>query len=606
MTLLFAVVTTATAWAQEAIDGLTYNSTGGYYEINDEQDLTDLATYVNAGNNTSGKTFKQTQPITMTGTGFTPIGNSNTFYGSYDGGNHPITGLNASNEWENTGFIGKMNGGTLINIILVNPTVTAQRDAETYDKAIVGALVGYVDGGTTITNCRVINPTVSCNLTGAEVHIGGIIGQTFNVSSVSDCYFYDNNASHNYNAIGDLTDQSGKVSNTFRAHLVTPATGITIQTAMADGLGFTCDSDNDVTADVLSGTTLTVPDYDVTVGATFSPLPVSVSYIDENGATQTIDALPLQGDATTLPAGWYVVNSDITMDGRIDLTSNTNLILGDGYTLNVKGIYIPQGSTLTIYAQSDGENTGKIVSSPTSGAGIGGKSGNDNGNIVICGGIIEAAGGNDCAAIGGGDGGDGGNITIYGGTITANGSDDSDICEDGAGIGGGDDGDGGTITINGGTITSYKVNQGQGARIGGGCDAAPGTITINGGTITTEGGSGAGIGGGKGNPANGTVTINGGVISASGSYGIGAGEDGADVAITLSWTSATDQIYASSFGGTVTIADGKSFYNGSEVLSSGIIDDNSKFAGKTLQPAVTVPVLTVTDQSKVVITINAK
>ena len=120
MTLLLAVVTTATAWAQEAIDGLTYNSTGGYYEINDEQDLIDLATYVNAGNNASGKTFKQTQPITMTGMGFTPIGNSNAFKGTYDGGNHPITGLKASNEWENTGFIGKMNGGTLKNIILVN------------------------------------------------------------------------------------------------------------------------------------------------------------------------------------------------------------------------------------------------------------------------------------------------------------------------------------------------------------------------------------------------------------------------------------------------------------------------------------------------------
>ena len=63
------------------------------------------------------------------------------------------------------------------------------------------------------------------------------------------------------------------------------------------------------------------------------------------------------------------------------------------------------------------------------------------------------------------------------------------------------------------------MNQGQGARIGGGCDAAPGTIVIDSGNITAIGGSGAGIGGGKGNKSGGTVTANGGW----GGAGIGAG-----------------------------------------------------------------------------------
>ena len=375
--------------------------------------------------------------------------------------------------------------------------------------------------------------------------------------------------------------------------------------------------------------------------------PDPVSYIDENGKEQSCLAytelktgeLPSGCSGwDNLPGGWYVVNSNVTVDGRINLTGDTNLILGDGYTLDVKGIYIPQGSMLTIYAQSDGETAGKIVSRPTSGAAIGGKTGYDNGNIVIYGGIIEATGADHCTGIGSNDGQTGGTITIYGGTVTAKGgadaaaigggrncsggtitiyggtiTTDSDPCEngagigggdggdggtitiyggtittysrDGAGIGGGDDGNGGTITINGGTITSIKVNQGQGARIGGGCDAAPGTITINGGTITTEGGSGAGIGGGKGNLAGGTVTINGGVINASGSYGIGAGENGADVAITLGWTNASDYITASSYNGTVTIAAGKMFTDG-----TNIYDDETPSAtlealtNKTLQP----------------------
>ena len=393
--------------------------------------------------------------------------------------------------------------------------------------------------------------------------------------------------------------------------------------------------------------TLSMRDEDVTVSAsflrlynvTFTERGWNGSAVTETTRTESAQAVPEDGGMTQ---GWYYLNSDVTVNGRINLTGDANLILGDGCILDVEGIYIPQGSTLTIYAESDGETAGRIVSHPTGGAAIGGKPGNNNGSIVIHGGSIEAAGADNCAGIGSNDGRTGGTITIYGGTvtakggsdgaaigggrncsggtidiyggdITANGPTDSDTCEngagigsgdfgaggtitiyggtittysrDGAGIGGGDDGDGGTITINGGTITSNKVNQGRGARIGGGCDAAPGAVIINGGKITTDGGSGAGIGGGKGNTANGTVTINGGVINASGSYGIGAGEDGADVAITLGWTEVTMNsisITSSSFVGTVTLAN--QFYNNNGVFYEGEQTDLSLLAGSTLRP----------------------
>ena len=345
------------------------------------------------------------------------------------------------------------------------------------------------------------------------------------------------------------------------------------------------------------------------------------------GVTEDIPAVPADGSMTV---GKYFLNRDVSVNGRVELTGDTELILGDGFTLDVKGLYIPAGSTLTIYGQAAG--TGKIYSHPSGGAGIGGYSEHDNGNIVIHGGTIEAngydncagigtndgrtggsitiyggtvtaKGGKDGAAIGGGRYCDGGTITIYGGDITANGPTDSDCPEngagigggiegdggnitiyggtvttysrDGAGIGGGDDGDGGSITINGGTITSNKVNQGQGARIGGGCDAAPGTIVINGGNITTDGGSGAGIGGGKRNTSDGSVTINGGVISAGGSYGIGSGEEGADVAIMLNYTEDTKDgisITASSFGGTVTLNQPFQNWNGVRLHSPGTAD----------------------------------
>ena len=66
--------------------------------------------------------------------------------------------------------------------------------------------------------------------------------------------------------------------------------------------------------------------------------------------------------------GWYYLNNNVTVDGRVLLTGDTNLILGNGHTLDVKGIFVPQGSTLTIYAQRNDKDAGSIISTPAGGA----------------------------------------------------------------------------------------------------------------------------------------------------------------------------------------------------------------------------------------------
>ena len=65
MMLALMLLTATTAGAQETISGLTYNTEGGYYEIPDAAALNALADYVNAGNDASWKTFKQTANITF-------------------------------------------------------------------------------------------------------------------------------------------------------------------------------------------------------------------------------------------------------------------------------------------------------------------------------------------------------------------------------------------------------------------------------------------------------------------------------------------------------------------------------------------------------------
>ena len=299
---------------------------------------------------------------------------------------------------------------------------------------------------------------------------------------------------------------------------------------------------------------------------------VSYIYYQWNENTQTLSG-PIDGTATTATevtasdtawdsnttGGWYVAQSDVTINQRVTVTGEVHLILADGCTLTVNGgIQVAENNSLTIYGQSGG--TGKLTVTyriPIEGgydytyeydAAIGGNgqevkddstggSGAPGGTVTIHGGTVTAKGGFG-AGIGGGSGwssGAGGTVTIYGGTVTA-------ISLAGAGIGGGGNnwansygttigdtaGAGGTVTIHGGTVTA----QGDlGAGIGGGggeTGGAGGTVTITGGTVTAQGDLGAGIGGGNGETggAGGTVTITGGTVTATSDGGAGIGGGG--------------------------------------------------------------------------------
>ena len=214
----------------------------------------------------------------------------------------------------------------------------------------------------------------------------------------------------------------------------------------------------------------------------------TVAYVEADGTSkQASDVISVTSQDTTWRDGWYVVDSDITANSRINVSGNVKLILKDGFTLTASnGIHVGENQIFTIYGQSSG--TGKLVATGAPGgytgsAGIGGNSGshpgNNAGTITINGGIIIAkGGGGGSAGIGGGGGngsgashligGDGGIITINGGHITASGT----YC--GAGIGGGGimggrgGGGGGTVVINNGTvIANGNYTAGIGSGFGG-------------------------------------------------------------------------------------------------------------------------------------------
>ena len=196
------------------------------------------------------------------------------------------------------------------------------------------------------------------------------------------------------------------------------------------------------------------------------------------------------------------------------------------------GLRCRRGAEVTI--SGDGTLTAESASS---GAGIGGNSGEPGGKITIVSGTVNAFGNkntgyNGGAGIGGGNAGIGGTILISGGTVNAKSEGPHNDAGGSAAIGGGEDGGAGSIRITGGTVTASAGNE-HGCGIGCGYEGTGGRINITGGTVTATAGriGEAGIGG----SGDMDITISGGMVQANGRYnGAGIGGDGENLRITIS------------------------------------------------------------------------
>ncbi len=380
LALAFTVLTATTAWAQDAITGLTYNSTGGYYEINDAQDLVDFSTYVNAGNNASGKTFKQTQDIDMSSiSNFTPIGvGSKTKYfgGTYDGGGYTISGLYISHSLTRfAGLFSYVEEGTVRNVILVSPSVT-NTNTKSNNGYKVGALIGYTFR-CTVENCHVVSPTLNATGSG-DKYYGALVGESgIEYDNFTNCCYYTDNAS--LAGIGKFP--RGDVS---RAYTITPADGVTIQTPMAADLGFTCDADNDGTAEnywrtgaqltlnytgtvpegytfggytvngtAIDGNTFTIGSEDAAIAATFTPDPAHFSQSGDEYTIHTATGWNLFCDCLNDNTTWNRFSGKIVKLG--DDIEVTRMAGGSGHEFT--GTFDGGGKTLTVNYANTGNGT---------------------------------------------------------------------------------------------------------------------------------------------------------------------------------------------------------------------------------------------------------
>ena len=212
--------------------GLTYNTAGGYYEINDEQDLIDLGDFVGgcSANHCEGKTFKLTADLDFTNMpnrsvngnsgNFHPIGLvedasfNGCFSGHFDGQNHTIKGLSYTNKLTQSsnnnapvGLFKKVYGSSAVveRVLLIDPQMSGMFSGS-------GGIAGDIDNGATIRNCTVLGGSIvhvdgvsggivggysnnattieGCTVIGTSVQDGMIIGYARSQNTIKDCIYY--------------------------------------------------------------------------------------------------------------------------------------------------------------------------------------------------------------------------------------------------------------------------------------------------------------------------------------------------------------------------------------------------------------------------------
>ncbi len=203
--------------------------------------------------------------------------------------------------------------------------------------------------------------------------------------------------------------------------------------------------------------------------------PVELEHIDAKyvagdgmvitGTLSTRNSISIAHDATVTLKDAKILGTPDASSPYAGLTclGNATIILeGDNevssFHESFPAISVPTNCTLVI------TGIGSLVAGneneTAAGAGIGGGSYADCGNIIISNGTITAYGGEGCAGIGGGSGNSFGTISIVGGIVTATGGNKA------AGIGTGDGGTGQLISIGSGVARVIATSPSFGEPIG--------------------------------------------------------------------------------------------------------------------------------------------
>lgn len=245
MSIAVAAITCFTAYAESVwnggVDTDWATDANGNYLITSADELAGLAQKVNSGTSYSGYTFLLMDDLNLNGSshnwntigyfngvpGGAIVNSRNPFSGTFDGQGHTISNYSASyNAGSGTGRItvglfGYTTGATIKNLVVTNSYVSVKSNAY---HIYGGAIVGFMDGGSVVTNCTSTNNSINVNapfqvgVKYGNAYAGGIAGSAEN-STASDCSVAGNSLS----ADGAKSDNSANISNNYGGSSVADA-----------------------------------------------------------------------------------------------------------------------------------------------------------------------------------------------------------------------------------------------------------------------------------------------------------------------------------------------------------------------------------------------
>ena len=613
-----------------------FQQEGGNYLITCRDDLRGLASYVNAGNNCSGLTFRQVTNLTFpyttnwnssssTENNFTRIGNSdNPFQGTYDGQGHTISGIRIYKGGESTysdgfqGLFGRIyDGGTVRNVHLTDTRITGMGS--------VGGIVGSTTLSCTVEDCTVGADVCIHAVQPSSSFHGGVVGYNrgtvrssiscaiLTASNVTDCANYGGIAGYSTNAIidclaigvniPDVEDRGAIVGETTKSltrnyYRACTVAGVANATGVGKGNGGSSTATSDVSgAQPLYAVTLPAHASLVRSGTN---LPGTGYAVYDNGAdiagvpyAKASSALSLSYDSAAIaPERDVIITATETSSGDpVAVTDNGDhtytIASMPAADITVTVTEVP----LISYIDADGNEQTCLNPTPIESSNFSKTLGAADatnwyyvsGNVSTKKLLFKDATTNIILC-------DGATLAI-----SVNNSNTEDAIESDGSINiFAQSGGSGAITvptacsdgihahysiaINGGTITV-----GSASDIG--FSASNGDVTIRRGCVDVYGSS-RGISGRFG------VTILGGIVNAasasgSGRYGISSGQG---YILTLGCSSPGDRITASSYYYTtytqIRVANGQTLTDGTDPYTGALNDDQkAAIAGKTLQPA---------------------
>lgn len=164
-----------TSWYDESKEKFTLSNTA---------ELFGFAKLVNEGKNFEGKTVELAADVDLTGYIWTPIGlkNSSAFAGTFDGGDHKVTGMSAhAKEIQRAGLFGEVSG--TVRNVQVEGTVNVTDAAAIY----AGGIAGHVQTNGTVQNClSMVNVCVELSGNNNSTYVGGVVG--YNTGTVNLCW----------------------------------------------------------------------------------------------------------------------------------------------------------------------------------------------------------------------------------------------------------------------------------------------------------------------------------------------------------------------------------------------------------------------------------